>query len=139
MSVVPFTLEGFEMKPFTSSSARTRDTGSGPAVVVINEVPGITPDVVTIAQRCRGRHTPMDQLCQHVNDVVGFNQLVGQLDPRRRARRFVLRRLTPSATSAVPLLQAALVSVRTARSDATIISSTCGGNYKILKRCSRLE
>jgi dienelactone hydrolase len=54
MSVVPFALEGFEMKPFTSSSGRTRDVyrrGSGPAVIIIHEVPGITPDVAAFARR----------------------------------------------------------------------------------------
>ena len=54
MSVVPFALEGFEMKPFTSSDGRERDvyrTGSGPAVVVIHEVPGITPLVAAFARR----------------------------------------------------------------------------------------
>jgi dienelactone hydrolase len=53
MSVVPFALEGFEMKPFTSSSGRTRDVyrrDSGPAVI-IHEVPGITPDVAAFARR----------------------------------------------------------------------------------------
>jgi dienelactone hydrolase len=54
MSVVPFTLEGFEMKPFTSSSGRTRDVyrrGSGPAVIIIHEIPGITPRVAAFAHR----------------------------------------------------------------------------------------
>lgn len=58
MSVVPFALEGFEMEPFTSSSGRTRDvyrTGTGPAVIIIHEVPGITPLVAefgrTVAER----------------------------------------------------------------------------------------
>jgi dienelactone hydrolase len=54
MSVVPFALEGFEMKAFTSSSGRTRNVyrrGSGPAVIIIHEVPGITPDVATFARR----------------------------------------------------------------------------------------
>ena len=54
MSVVPFALEGFEMKPFTSSNGRKRDVyrrGSGPAVIIIHEVPGITPDVAAFARR----------------------------------------------------------------------------------------
>jgi dienelactone hydrolase len=54
MSVVPFALEGFEMKPFTSSSGRKRDVfrrGTGPAVIIIHEVPGITPDVAAFARR----------------------------------------------------------------------------------------
>jgi dienelactone hydrolase len=58
MSVVPFTLEGFEMTPFTSSSGRTRDvyrTGTGPAVIVIHEIPGITPLVAAFGRRVAER------------------------------------------------------------------------------------
>jgi dienelactone hydrolase len=54
MSVMPFALAGFEMKPFTSSSGKTRDvyrTGEGPAVIIIHEVPGMTPDVAAFARR----------------------------------------------------------------------------------------
>jgi dienelactone hydrolase len=54
MSVVPFALDGFEMTPFTSSSGRTRDVyrmGSGPAVIIIHEIPGITPQVAAFARR----------------------------------------------------------------------------------------
>ena len=39
-------LDGFSKTSFTSSSHRTHDVyriGSGPAVLVIHEVPGITP------------------------------------------------------------------------------------------------
>ena len=45
MSVVPFALEGFEMKSFSSSKGKKRDIyrmGDGPAVIIIHEVPGIT-------------------------------------------------------------------------------------------------
>ena len=58
MSVVPFTLEGFEMTPFTSSSGRTRDvyrTGTGPAVIIIHEVPGITPLVAAFGRKVAER------------------------------------------------------------------------------------
>ena len=44
--VVPFALEGFEMEPFTASNGRAHDvyrTGTGPAVIVIHDIPGITP------------------------------------------------------------------------------------------------
>jgi dienelactone hydrolase len=54
MSVVPFALEGFEMTPFTSSNGRTRHVyrrGSGPAVIIIHEMPGITPHVAQFARR----------------------------------------------------------------------------------------
>jgi dienelactone hydrolase len=54
MSVVPFALEGFEMKPFSTSNGKKRDvyrTGEGPAVLIIHEVPGITPEVATFARR----------------------------------------------------------------------------------------
>jgi dienelactone hydrolase len=55
---MPFALEGFEMKPFTSSNGKKRDvyrTGEGPAVIVIHEVPGITPGVATFARRVAER------------------------------------------------------------------------------------
>src|ERR1700689_2894708 len=58
MSVMPFALEGFEMTPFTSSTGRKRDvyrTGTGPAVIVIHEIPGITPLVATFARRIADR------------------------------------------------------------------------------------
>ena len=53
-----FALEGFEMKPFTSSTGRTRDvyrTGKGPAVIIIHEIPGITPLVAAFARRIAER------------------------------------------------------------------------------------
>jgi len=58
MGVVPFTLEGFEMTPFTSSIGRTRDvyrTGTGPAVIIIHEVPGITPLVAAFGRKVAAR------------------------------------------------------------------------------------
>ncbi len=58
MSVVPFALEGFEMNPFTSSSGRRRNVyriGTGPAVIVIHEMPGITPLVAAFARRVADR------------------------------------------------------------------------------------
>ena len=54
MSVVPFALEGFEMKPFTASSGQRRNVyrkGSGPAVIIVHEMPGITPLVGAFADR----------------------------------------------------------------------------------------
>ena len=57
MSVVPFALDGFEMKPFNSSSGKKRDVyriGAGPAVIIIHEVPGITPSVAAFARRIAG-------------------------------------------------------------------------------------
>jgi len=58
MSVTPFALEGFAMKPFTSSSGRQRNiyrSGAGPAVIVIHEMPGITPLVAAFARRVSDR------------------------------------------------------------------------------------
>ena len=46
-------LEGFEAFPFTDAGA-TRDVyrrGSGPGVVVIHEIPGITPEVARFGRR----------------------------------------------------------------------------------------
>ena len=58
MSVVPFALEGFEMKSFSSSKGKKRDIyrmGDGPAVIIIHEVPGITPLVAAFARRVADR------------------------------------------------------------------------------------
>src|SRR5580658_1102387 len=46
-------LDGFEREPFTAEG-KTRDlyrTGSGPAVIVISEIPGITPLVAEFARK----------------------------------------------------------------------------------------
>jgi dienelactone hydrolase len=54
MSVVSFALEGFEMKPFTSSKGKKHNVyrmGVGPAVIIVHEVPGITPLVAAFARR----------------------------------------------------------------------------------------
>ena len=58
MSVVPFALEGFEMEPFTSSTGRTRDVyrvGTGPAVIIIHEIPGVTPLVAAFGRKVAER------------------------------------------------------------------------------------
>ncbi len=58
MSVVPFALEGFEIEPFTSLSRRTHDVyrrGRGPAVIIIHEIPGITPLVADFARKVADR------------------------------------------------------------------------------------
>jgi hypothetical protein len=58
MSVVIFALEGFEMQPFTSSTSNRRDVyrmRAGPAVIVIHEMPGITPLVAAFARRVADR------------------------------------------------------------------------------------
>jgi dienelactone hydrolase len=49
-------LDGFEREPFTAEG-KTRDlyrTGSGPAVIVISEIPGITPLVAEFARKVAG-------------------------------------------------------------------------------------
>jgi dienelactone hydrolase len=58
MSVVTYAFEGFDTQPFTSSSGRTRNVYrmvAGPAVIIIHEVPGITPLVATFARRVAER------------------------------------------------------------------------------------
>ncbi len=58
MSVVPFALEGFEMSLFTSSNGRKRNVyrmGTGPAVMVIHEIPGITPLVAAFGRKIADR------------------------------------------------------------------------------------
>src|SRR5580658_3685142 len=55
---VTHSLEDFEMKPFTSSSGRTHDiyrTGTGPTVIVIHEIPGITPLVTAFGRKVADR------------------------------------------------------------------------------------
>jgi dienelactone hydrolase len=57
-SVAPFNLEGFEPSPFTSSTGRTHlvyRSGAGPAVIVIHEIPGITPLVAAFARKIVAR------------------------------------------------------------------------------------
>ena len=51
-------LDGYTRSPFTSSSGITHDvyrTGHGPAVIVIHEVPGITPLVAAFGRRIAHR------------------------------------------------------------------------------------
>lgn len=51
-------LEGFSRESFTSSTGTCHDVyriGSGPAVIVIHEVPGITPLVATFARKVASR------------------------------------------------------------------------------------
>ena len=58
MSVIAIALDGYEMKPFTCSNGRTRDvyrTGTGPAVIVIHEIPGITPLVAEFGRKVAER------------------------------------------------------------------------------------
>ena len=53
MSISPTALEGFERDTFTFDG-KTREIfriGSGPAVIVISEMPGITPKVLAFARR----------------------------------------------------------------------------------------
>lgn len=55
---MPFTLEGFEKTPFASSSGASHDvyrTGTGPAVIVIHEIPGITPLVAAFGRKVANR------------------------------------------------------------------------------------
>ncbi len=58
MSSEPDPLDGFARESFISSAKRRHDVyriGSGPAVVVIHEVPGITPLVAAFARKVAGR------------------------------------------------------------------------------------
>jgi dienelactone hydrolase len=54
----PASLEGFERSVFRASSNKTRDVyryGTGPAVIVVHEVPGITPLVAAFARKVADR------------------------------------------------------------------------------------
>ena len=55
-------LDGFESFPFSEGEA-TRDVyrlGSGPGVVIMHEIPGITPEVEGFARRVANRVIFMD-------------------------------------------------------------------------------
>jgi dienelactone hydrolase len=58
LTTTPSSLEGYEVSTFVSSNGTKREifrTGSGPAVVVIHEVPGITPLVAAFGQTVADR------------------------------------------------------------------------------------
>lgn len=58
MDSAPDALDGFAAETFTSSRGRTLPVwrlGTGPAVIVVHEVPGITPAVAGFARRVAGR------------------------------------------------------------------------------------
>ena len=53
---MPFILEGNEMRPFTTSIGSARDIyriGTGPAVIIDHEIPGINPLLRPSAARSR--------------------------------------------------------------------------------------
>jgi dienelactone hydrolase len=55
---VPVNLDGFELTNFTSSTGHTHNvyrTGAGPAVIVIHEIPGITPLVAEFGRKIAAR------------------------------------------------------------------------------------
>ena len=57
MSVVPFALEGFDeaIYIFDRPDGDVYRTGKGPAVIIIHEIPGITPLVAAFARRIAER------------------------------------------------------------------------------------
>jgi dienelactone hydrolase len=121
MSVVPITLQGFEMTPFTSSSGRTRDvyrTGTGPAVVVIHEIPGITPLVAAFAQRVadRGMTAVLPNLLGTPGRPATFGYVLSSF-----ARACVSREFTVLATNRTSPIVAYL------RELATNEHAQCGG------------
>ena len=104
MSVVPFTLEGFEMTPFTSSSGRTRDvyrTGTGPAVIIIHEVPGITPLVAAFGRKVaeRGMTAVIPDLFGTPGREVSIGYVLGTLAKISVNKEFTL--LATNKTSPV--------------------------------------
>jgi dienelactone hydrolase len=58
LTTAPSALDGYETSTFESSGGTTREifrTGAGPAVIVIHEVPGITPLVAAFGQKIAER------------------------------------------------------------------------------------
>jgi dienelactone hydrolase len=58
MSVTTYALDGFTSQPFAATNGRTHQVyrmGSGPPVIIIHEVPGITPLVAAFARRVTDR------------------------------------------------------------------------------------
>ena len=58
MTTTPSSLKGYEASTFVSSNGTKREifrTGSGPAVIVVHEVPGITPLVAAFGQKVADR------------------------------------------------------------------------------------
>jgi len=89
VSSTPAVLEGFERAPFEALGA-TRDvwwTGAGPAVLVISELPGITPEVVAFARRVAARGM-----------TVALPHLFGD-DGREPQRGYLLRSLAAACVS----------------------------------------
>ena len=102
MSVVSFALEGFEMTPFTSSSGRTRDvyrTGTGPAVIIIHEVPGITPLVASFGRKVaeRGMTAVLPSLLSTPGKPVTLPYALSSLAPACVSREFTLLALNKTS------------------------------------------
>lgn len=121
MSVRPFALDGFEMTPFTSSTGRTRDVyrrGAGPAVMIIHEVPGITPLVAEFARRVadRGMTAVLPNLLGTPGRPATFGYVLSSF-----ARACVSREFTVLATNRTSPIVAYL------RELATNEHARCGG------------
>ncbi|MGD0853050.1 MAG: hypothetical protein ABSA07_06805 [Acidimicrobiales bacterium] len=102
MSVVPFILEGFEMKPFTASSGRRRDVyrmGEGPAVIILHEIPGITPLVAAFARRVadRGMTTVMPNLLGTAGKPVTVSYALSSLARACVSKEFTLLALNKTS------------------------------------------
>src|SRR4051794_30059760 len=89
-------LDGFTTTPFTFDG-KTRDvfrSGSGPAVVVIAEIPGITPKVIEFAKRVEA-----------LGCTIALPHLFGEpgrdpyKDGQARAVPYVLRSIVPACVS----------------------------------------
>jgi dienelactone hydrolase len=97
VSSTPAVLEGFECVPF-DALGETRDVwwaGSGPAVIVISEIPGITPLVTSFARRVAARE--MTVAMPHLFGNDGRTPTTGHV-LRTIAKACVSREFTVLAT-----------------------------------------
>jgi dienelactone hydrolase len=114
-------LDGFSKTSFTSSSHRTHDVyriGSGPAVLVIHEVPGITPLVAAF-----GRKVAEHGMSAVLPDLFGTpgREPVGSYVVSSMARACVSREFTVFATNKTS------PAVRYLRELASFEHERCGG------------
>jgi dienelactone hydrolase len=102
MSVVTVALEGFTVGPFTSSSGVRRDiyrTGAGPAVIVIHEIPGITPLVAAFARRVadRGMTAVVPSLLGTAGRPLTFSSALSSLAQACVSKEFTLLALNKTS------------------------------------------
>ena len=121
MNELPTSLAGYERDQFVASTGATHDvyrTGSGPAVIVIHEVPGITPLVAAFGRRVAARD--MTAVLPDLFGVAG-KPVSNRYAISSMARACVSREFTALATNATSPITSYL------RELAAYEHSRCGG------------